>query len=356
MPYLKTPVLLENTTQYDALLQVLRKRQVTSLLLVCGNSITRMQKPNHFFQQLPDQGITVTRFSQFSSNPDVQAVERGTEVLRKAGSTAICAVGGGSALDVAKGIRIAARIPLLVAIPTTAGSGSEATPYAVLYRNGQKESITREDCIPDYVLLDPSVLDTLPLYQRKATMLDALSHCIESMWSFHATPNSQALSRKGIQLFWQHYSGYLENMPTDNAGMQQAAFLGGQAIAITQTTAAHAMSYQLTIRYGIAHGHAVGLCLLPVWKQLARKKVADEALKQLQDAFGARSVPEAVAQYQQLLQALDLVPPKVTEHALADLACSANPARLQNHPISLGEQDLLKLYQEALKVPGTTKE
>ena len=349
MSHLKRPILLENTPQYDMLLQVLGEQHVTSLLLVCGNSMTQMERPWRFFQQLPEHGITVTRFSQFSPNPEVQAVERGKKVLRKEGSTAICAVGGGSALDVAKGIRIATDTPLLVAIPTTAGSGSEATPYAVLYRDGQKESIAQDGCVPDYVLLDPSVLNTLPLYQRKATMLDALCHCVESMWSVHATPASWALSREGIQLFWQHYRGYLANILADNVGMQQAAFLGGQAIAITQTTAAHAMSYQLTMRYGISHGHAAGLCLLPVWKQLAQRCVAPEALKQLCDAFAVSSIAEAIKRYEKLLHELALETPKATDDELWALACSANPVRLRNHPISLTEQELLDLYREALQ-------
>lgn len=352
----KTPILLETSMPYEELLQVLLEQQVTALLLVCGNSIQKMARPYRFFQQLIEHGIVVTRFSQFSSNPDVQAVERGADLLRREGCTAVCAVGGGSAMDVAKGIRIATETPLLVAIPTTAGSGSEATPYAVLYRNGQKQSITQERCIPDYVLLDASVLDTLPIYQRKATMLDTLCHCVESMWSIHAVSYSRALAREGIQLFWRHYRGYLKNTPEGNEGMQRAAFLGGQAIAITQTTAAHAMSYQLTMRYGVAHGHAAGLCLLPVWDQLAQRGSASEALEHLQDAFGVHSGEEAIARYAQLLQELSLGVPAATEDELAALAHSANPARLKNHPVSLTEQELLTLYRKALQLSIAVKE
>ena len=350
----KAPVLLEAAPRYDALLQVLLERHVTSLLLVCGKSIERMEQLNGFFQMLPEQGITVTRFSEFSPNPEIQSVEQGTALLQREGCTGICAVGGGSALDVAKGIRVATDTPLLIVIPTTAGSGSEATPYAVVYRNGCKESITQPGCLPDYVLLDPTLLETLPLYQRKATMLDALCHCIESVWSVHATEHSRALARRGIQLCLQHYDGYLHNVPADNRGMQQAAFHGGQAIAITQTTAAHAMSYRLTTRYGIAHGHAVGLCLLPLWKQLERRGAASEALEQLRIAFGAHSVPEAMERYAQLLQGLALTVPKPTEEERMELARSVNPTRLHNHPISLTEPELQRLYAEALQIP--TKE
>ncbi len=89
-------------------------------------------------------------------------------------------------------------IPLL-AVPTTAGTGSEATRFAVIYYGGNKQSVTSESLIPDAVVLDPDTLITLPLHQKKATMMDALCHSIESFWSINSTDESKEFSRTAIR-------------------------------------------------------------------------------------------------------------------------------------------------------------
>ena len=87
-----------------------------------------------------------------------------------------------------------------MAMPTTAGTGSEATKYAVIYYNGEKQSINDESIIPSTVLFDSSILDSLPSYQKKATVLDAFSHSIESMWSINSTKESKEYSKEALTL------------------------------------------------------------------------------------------------------------------------------------------------------------
>ena len=148
-------------------------------------------------------------FSDFTPNPLYEQVRNGIEMLKISKCDTILAVGGGSAIDVAKCIKLAvlaqegnaAIIPPLVstrvecdgaklpfiAIPTTAGTGSESTHNAVMYYEGAKQTVTNDGVLPDYAVLEPSVLKTLPLYQKKCTMMDALCQGIESWWSVNST-------------------------------------------------------------------------------------------------------------------------------------------------------------------------
>ena len=146
-------------------------------------------------------------------------------------------------------------------MPTTAGTGSEATRYAVIYFDGEKQSISDYSCIPSAVLMDASVLKTLPIYQKKSTMMDAFCHAIESYWSVNSSEESRQYSRRAIQLIMENKDLYIGNDETGNTQMLKAAHLAGKAINLTQTTAGHAMCYKLTSLYGIAHGHAAALCV-----------------------------------------------------------------------------------------------
>ena len=138
-----------------------------------------------------------------------------------------------SAMDVAKCIKLYADMDhsrsylqqtivpndiRLIAVPTTAGTGSEATRYAVIYENGEKQSVSDDSCIPDAVVVDPSVLKSLPLYQKKATMMDALCHSIEACWSIHSSEESRQYSRTAIEQIVACKDAYLKNTEQGNAG------------------------------------------------------------------------------------------------------------------------------------------
>ena len=230
-------------------------------------------------------------FSDFTPNPLFEQVCRGIELYRSSGCGAILAVGGGSAIDVAKCIKLAviaeegakALVPPLVlqrlavdgsgipfiAIPTTAGTGSESTHNAVMYYEGAKQTVTNDAVLPDYAILEPSVLQTLPLYQKKCTMMDALCQGIESWWSVNSTDESRGYSRKAVELIMRNWKDYIfDNDPAAGSQVMVAANYGGRAINLAQTTAAHAMSYKITSMYGLPHGHAVAVCLPEIWEYM----------------------------------------------------------------------------------------
>lgn len=345
----------------------------TGVFLVCGESIEGLAL-NEYFNRLEQRlGIRVVRFSHFTANPQEKSVLEGVQMLRGAGCNVIAAVGGGSAIDVAKCVRLfsaegfgghcpcepgSALLPFL-AVPTTAGSGSESTKFAVIYSGGIKQSICNKKCFPSAVLLDAATLETLPEYQRKSTMMDALCHAIESFWSVHATKGSQSLSRLAIQMILGNMDGYLYNDKAGNAQMLVAANIAGRSINLTETTAGHALSYGLTSLYGIAHGHAAALCVSSVWMHMldtlkncpAMEDSREwQALRGIADAMGCKHPQDASEKFAKLVQQLELKAPSAREEDLVELQRCVRSERLKNHPIHLCTGEIDQLYRSILAV------
>ena len=345
-----------------------------SILLVRDSAFDFLRIKDYFESLEARRGIRVVPFSDFQPNPLYESVVKGVEVFRENGCNLIAAVGGGSAMDVAKCIKLYANmdssenylkqtivpndVPLF-AVPTTAGTGSEATRYAVIYYQGEKQSVADYSCIPSTVLFDASVLKTLPIYQKKATMMDALCHAVESFWSVNSNDESMAYSREAIRMITANRESYLANEDTGNANMLKAANLAGKAINITQTTAGHAMCYKLTSLYGIAHGHAAALCdkaLIPYMMQHPEQCIDPRGAEHLEgvyaeiaDAFGCNTDKLADC-FADIVDSLALSVPKVKSPEEIDiLKTSVNPVRLKNHPIALTVETIEILYRQILR-------
>ena len=359
---------------YRALDAWLLNHGLEKVLLVCGNSITR-QQINTYFEHLPERlGVAVVRFTDFTPNPLYESVVKGICVFLREGCQGIIAVGGGSAMDIAKCIKLYSNldsginylqqkivpndIPFL-AIPTTAGTGSEATRYAVIYYEGAKQSVSDTSCIPGTVLLDSSMLKTLPIYQKKSTMMDALCHAIESYWSVNSTKESRLYSKSAICQVMASLAGYLANTDEGNAGMLLAANNAGKAINITQTTAGHAMCYKITSMFGCAHGHAAALCDRVLFPWMVRNTAycidprGETYLAGILDeiglALGFENAEAGAEQFVQLFDSLALEIPVASEEQFAELKTSVNPVRLKNHPVLLEEETIDLLYHELLR-------
>lgn len=339
------------------------------IFLVCCGAFRQMEG----LKRKLDRKETVV-FRHYRPNPLYESVVEALQVYHENGCDSIIAVGGGSAMDVAKCVKlynhmdpaknylkqeiIPNDIPFL-AVPTTAGSGSEATRYAVVYYKGKKQSITSESCIPGTVLIDTEVLKTLPLYQRKSTMLDALSHAVESFWSVNSMEESKQYSREAIRLFRENMDGYLGNTEEGNAGMLRAAHRAGMAINISQTTAGHAMSYMMTSLFGCAHGHAAALCnrVLFPWMIRNTDQCIDprgevflkQTFRELAEALGCRTEEEAAEKLDTVFIRLEMEIPAATEEQFKILRTSVNPVRLKNHPIRLDGETIDRLYRRILK-------
>ncbi len=308
-----------------------------------------------------------TVFTGFSPNPVYEQVVEGVKFFNENSCDMIVAVGGGSAIDVAKCIKLYCRmdssinylwqtpcdtgIPL-IAIPTTAGTGSESTRHAVIYYNGIKKSISHPSIRPDVAVLEPSLLNTLPDYQRKCAMLDALCQAVESWWSILATNESIEYSRQAVELIRNNWQEYIFNKtPQASKAIMQAANFSGRAIDITTTTAPHAMSYKLSSLYGIPHGHAVALCMLPVWRYM-RKYVEnrkDDGTKRLKTIFNEITIDENW--FENLMKELEMAYPVASsqEADIEKLASSVNPERLANNPVPLERDTIKEIYRSIVK-------
>jgi len=359
---------------YAALDAWLRECGDRAVLLVGNRSIDLQKRFTEHLDALKRGGVRIVEFRDFQANPRYESVVKGVELFHREDCGAIIAVGGGSAMDVAKCIKlfsnmdedknyleqpiVANDVPFL-AMPTTAGTGSEVTRYAIIYYQGNKQSVTHESCIPGTVLMDPDCLKTLPAYQKKATMLDALCHAMESLWSVSSTEESMGFAREAIEMVMAHMEGYLNNTDEGNRGMLMASNLAGKAINITGTTAGHAMCYKITTLYGAAHGHATMLCnrvLLP-WIIEHTDSCTDprgeahlnSALDQLARALGCETPREASDRLNDLFDRLELEVPVAREEDYALLRQSVNLSRLKNHPVAMDGDTIDLLYHRILK-------
>lgn len=345
----------------------LQKQGCRKALLVCGKSFQRSEA----FLRFRESGFPFVLFDGFTPNPDVNEVKAGIRLFLKEGCDSLLAVGGGSAMDVAKCIKAFSplkeeeyfckeryrdtKLPF-VAVPTTAGTGSEATHFAVVYREGVKQSVAHPSLIPNGVILDAALLLSLPPYQKSCSMMDALCQAIESHWSRRVSEESRAYSQEAIREILRHGESFVfENDPEAAEKILWAAHLAGRAINLTTTTAPHAMSYQLTKLYSLPHGHSVSLCLVPVWERMLADTSLPEKTKQelslIAKAFGEPSPKEALHRFQSLIKRFGFASPKAKcrEEELLHLSASVNPARLQNHPADFSQETLRSFYERILQ-------
>lgn len=353
----------------------IEENRLKKVMLVCGSSAKYLWDFTEYLEGMKER-VEVVPFSDFQPNPDYESVAAGVKVFRERECGAILAVGGGSAMDVAKCIKLYSNmkgngadgdylrqeivpneIPIL-AIPTTAGTGSEATCFAVIYYKGEKQSVMSESCVPGTVLLDGGTLKTLPVYQKKSTMMDGFCHALESFWSVNSTDESKAYSREAIESVLRNMDGYLANTKEGNQNMLFAAYTAGKAIHITQTTAGHAMSYKITSLFGVAHGHAAILCnrVLFPWMVDNVHKCVDSrgekylvrTFREIANAMGCGTAKEAAWKLQEIFHRLGLCVPSASKAQYEALKSGVNPVRLKNHPIELAADDIDMLYHKIL--------
>ena len=357
------------------------------IFLVAGSSFSKLPIGKELQELFSELGIAFYHFSDFRANPRLEEVEEGIQAFSAFRGDSILAVGGGSALDTAKCIKLFTGlskekpypeqefqengIPLLVH-PTTAGTGSESTPFAVIYQDGEKCSVEHESIYPKYRIEDSRSLRSLSLYQKKATLLDALSHAMEAIWSKYSNEDSRAYGQKAISLILMNYKAYLslENeKDAKNLGgavalegpseqvledVAEAANLAGKAIAVTKTTAGHALSYKLGSIYQLPHGLATAMVNRALYPFMCREKsrmTDPENLLFLAKCFSAETEEEGAKRYLEILEDLEILPNlSVKEGDLENLVAAVNPERLSNHPIALREEDIGLLYKEILGI------
>ena len=270
--------MLIGTSHLKDITKFLVSKEIHRVLLITGkNSYSDSSAHSLLEPHLSD--FSVSRFQEFAHNPKIEDVERGIQVFKDRDCQAIVAVGGGSVLDMAKlikafqdyggniseGVRtnnVGDCSTPLVALPTTAGTGSEATQFAVVYIDQKKYSVSNEELLPNIAILIPEFTYSASPYLTAVTGMDAFSQAIESYWSVNSTEESKEYSKEALRSLWRHLPGAVrENDASDRRAVMQAAHLAGKAINIAKTTAAHAISYSFTSYHDIPHGHAVALTI-----------------------------------------------------------------------------------------------
>ena len=354
-----------------------------SVLLVTGHGSYQKSGAEHLLRPLL-AGRHVTRVVDFETNPKKEDLLRILNKTQEDDYSVIIAVGGGSVIDVAKLIKCFRGHPEQVdqvihqggeaspsrtdlwVLPTTAGSGAEATHFAVLYDQGVKFSVAHRRLMPDAVWILPSLLATVPKDVAAAAAMDAFCQGVESYWSIHSTPESQEWAKQAILLAWEHM---LSAVHEKNAGalgaMARAAYLAGQAINITKTTAPHAISYAFTAHFGILHGHAVSLTLPAIFQFNDGVKSSD-----IQDSRGVDYVKSTLLEICCMLgcsssrEAAGLIVKRMGEIGLSanlnDLGLRSsgdremiiedgcNPQRMSNNPRIIEAEDLREILDSML--------
>jgi alcohol dehydrogenase len=350
----------------------------TRVLLVTDPGLEEAGHPQRAMASLLDAGLEVFVFDGVEQNPTDRHVQAGVEFARPLNVDLIVSVGGGSAMDCAKGINFVltnggqiadyrgfgkAHKPMLptIGIPTTAGTGSEAQSYALIAdeQSHMKMACGDRKAAFGVAILDPEVTVSQPKKVTAITGIDALSHAVEAYVTSARNQVSQMFAREAWELLQANLETVLRT-PDDlgaRAAMQLGAFLAGTAIENSMLGATHACANPLTAHYGLTHGIAIGILLPHVvrFNAAAVGPLYWELSEQAGLANGDGSSPaDALAQrITDLLRLADL-PTTLTEAGVSDgilplLAEEANQqwtARFNPRPVT--ERELLRLYEAAV--------
>lgn len=356
---------------------ILKDWNCQKLFLVTGkNSFDNSSKCKKILADL--SAIEILRHSDFKVNPKIEDIKKGAKKARDFGPDVIVAIGGGSVMDTAKLIALAMddaidlegqikaglpppkrNIPLVL-IPTTAGSGSESTHFAVVYIDNKKYSVADASLLPDAVILDAEFTDNIPKYLTSVTAFDAFSQAVESYWSAGSTEESRSYSIESVRLIDAIFNDLVSNPSEETRDkMIYAAFLAGKAINISKTTAPHAVSYSITTKYGIPHGHAVAITLglffeynLNSAKELFNTPNEYDSymlrMKHLLASFNVETAKEAKTKIARMMSlgGLETRLEKIGMEKIEDikyLSEGVNYERLRNNPFKVEEKDLYEL-------------
>lgn len=315
------------------------------------------------------EGLLAMAFGDISPNPDVEEVDACADVIRKEGIDFIVTLGGGSSMDAAKA---AASIALtkdsireyhgtgkampqnhlpLIAVPTTAGTGSEVTCVAVLTdrKNKKKAPIVSDGFYPDYAIIDPELTYTMPPKVTAGTGIDVLSHALEGYWSKGHQPICDACAVHAAELVFQYLYRAFENPEDEEARekMCEASLIAGLAFTLPKTTASHACSFPLTNLYHIPHGEACGLTL-DYFTRINQNADGQRVLK-LAKKLGFSDAEAMADEIYRLKQKMglrtDLKDFHLTDAQVGELVKISRHPNLYNNPVEITDEMLKEMYE-----------
>ena len=358
---------------------VLKELNVSKVFLVTGRKSFSACGAKALLDEIL-KNYHVCYFNEFQTNPKIEDINRGIEKFGTDNFDVVIAVGGGSVIDMAKMINFLSAYPLtpggykiktrasgvtvrpLIAIPTTSGSGSEATSFAVLYIDRKKYSVDNKSILPDIVIIDSALTTSLPKYIAATTGMDALAQAIESYWNINSNDESKRFAMDAIELIINNLL-IAVNCPSSatRLAMAKAANLAGKAINITRTTAPHAISYPLTSSFDISHGQAVSLtlsALLVFNTNVTEQDVLDkrgvsyvrETIGEICKSTGACDVNEAAEKIDELIHQIGLETRLsslgLKKEDIETIVNGFNVDRAKNNPRLLTKEALREILNE----------
>ncbi len=285
--------------------------------IVTDDFMVTSGKTRYLINAMPQASVCI--FGEVKPDPDIDILTAGAACFKAFKPDVIIALGGGSSLDAAKGIKITLEEfyenhPIeLIAIPTTSGSGSEVTAYAIISdpKNGRKYPLISENLVPDIAILDPNLVLTVPRHVAVDTGMDVLTHAIEAFVSTGANDFSDALAEKAIALTWR-YLPQVFNDEKDIAArthMHNASCMAGMAFNSAGLGLVHGMAHAIGGMLHIPHGK-INAMLLPIVidfnSKQARPDTRDRYHRCAQIMGIDHAVPEqAIAQMTQAIRQIN---------------------------------------------------
>lgn len=379
LPYRK-PILLD---AIDALPGLLRNKQIRRVLLVTDASIRSLGITHPLEVLLAENGIGCTVYDKTVANPTTGNVEEARSLYLQNSCQAIIGFGGGSSMDCAKAVgariakprqslskmkgilRVHKRLPLLIAIPTTAGTGSETTLAAVITDSETRRKYPINDfpLIPRYAVLDPEVTRSLPRHITATTGMDALTHAVEAYIGRSTTRETRRDATEAVKLVFANLERASDHGDDLDArrNMLYAAYLAGSAFTKSYVGYVHAVAHSLGGKYNTPHGLANAV-LLPVVLE-AYGPHAHRKLHQLAIAVGISDTGDSHAQgaekfiqaVRQLQHTLD-IPTTIAGIQREDIPTLAKFADSEGNPLYpvpqlMDAKELERFYEAVMEVP-----
>jgi len=316
----KEPALLIDKGSIKGLAEIIRKDGFSSCLIVTDKILMKLNLLRPLFDSLDREGVKYELYDETLANPTLENVEEALRLYTEKGCQAIIAFGGGSPMDCAKGvgariarpkkkiedmrgyIKVMKKPPALYAVPTTAGTGSEATITAVFtnVKTHEKFAVSDPYLRPKYAVLDPELTVSLPPHITSITGMDALTHAVEAYIGHSNTKSTKEYALKAVKLIFENIEKAYEEGEdiTARQNMLVASYLAGLAFTRAYIGYAHAIAHSLGGIYKTPHGLANAVLLPEVIEFYG--KTAHKKLAQLADAAGLDTGRKTVGEKAQL--------------------------------------------------------
>ena len=381
------PEIISGSNSMVSLAQRFKEKGVRRALLVTDAGILKLRLEKTLINAMNEQGIDIEVYGKTIPNPTIANIEEALALYKSSKCNALIALGGGSPIDCAKGVgarlsrpgkrvqkmrgqlKVLKRIPLLVAIPTTAGSGSETTVAAVITDGDTHEKYAINDpaLIPQIAVLAPELTSGLPASFTAATGVDALTHAIEAYIGRSNTGQTRSDAVDATKLIFANLRKACRDGKDLKArmGMQEAAYLAGRAFTRAYVGNVHAIAHTLGGQYSTAHGLANAVILPYVLE--AYGKTAHKALSKLAKAvnIGKDSMKEneraqAFIEAIRKLNSDTGIPDKLDDLKVEDIPLLVSRALREANPLYpvpriFDEADMINIYRSILVHPAKKK-